>query len=95
MFDEELHQALEFDGVVEIDPDDAPASAVGVMDPPEADAGGPPLWEYLTSYGGTNSTDAQQRLNELGVEGWELVSVVPPHDPSGQTVLYLKRPLSG
>jgi len=91
-FDEQLHRALEFDGVGDITTEDAPASALRVIDRPDDDSTGLQVWEYLTTYGGTNSTDAQQRLNALGVEGWELVSVVPPHDPSGQTVLYLKRP---
>ncbi|HSM02480.1 MAG TPA: hypothetical protein VK960_08615 [Acidimicrobiia bacterium] len=94
-FDEELHQALEFVGVEgEIDQEHLPASTVQVVDLPEEESRTPQQWEYLATYGGTNSADAQRRLNGFGADGWELVSVVPPHDPSGQTVLYLKRPLS-
>lgn len=58
----------------------------------DAAAGALQAWEYLTTHGGTNSKDAVARLNAVGAEGWELVSVIPPHDPSGQTVLFLKRP---
>ena len=73
-------------------PPAAPAP-LRVVPPPAEDAPVEPVaWEYLTAHGGTNSRDAQTRLNDLGVDGWELVSVVPPHDPSGQTVLYMKRP---
>jgi len=73
--------------------DIAPSPTLRVV-PTPSDAVEPAgtTWEYLTAHGGTNSNDAQVRLNALGLEGWELVSVVPPHDPSGQTVLYLKRP---
>ena len=63
-----------------------------VPTPVEAADEAPATWEYLTAHGGTNSKDAEARLNAMGAEGWELVSVVPPHDPSGQTVLYMKRP---
>lgn len=93
-FDEQLHRALEFEGVGDVGSEDAPASALRVIDRSDHDAA-VALWEYLTTYGGSNSTDAERRLNALGAEGWELVSVVPPHDPSGQTVLYLKRPRTG
>lgn len=51
----------------------------------------PVLWEYKAALGGSNSSDAERELNRLGLEGWELVAVVPPHDPSGQAVLYFKR----
>lgn len=51
----------------------------------------PTLWEYRTALGGSSSVDAEARLNALGGEGWELVTVVPPQDSSGQTVLYMKR----
>ena len=56
-----------------------------------ARGGTPVLWEYKTALGGSQSSDAERELNRLGREGWDLVAVVPPHDPSGQTVLYLKR----
>lgn len=64
--------------------------------PPEPEAGGipagsPRLWEYRTALGGSGSADAETALNALGAEGWELVSVVPPHGGAGQTVLYMKR----
>lgn len=49
------------------------------------------LWEYRTIFGGSSSNQAEQVINEIGAQGWELVAVVPPHDPSGQAVLYLKR----
>jgi hypothetical protein len=31
-------------------------------------------WEYLRVFG-TSNTPSQQRLNELGAQGWELVAV--------------------
>jgi hypothetical protein len=75
-----------------IDPDVVQASPLHLSPArnPERD-GEPVLWEYRTAFGGSNSADAERELNVLGLEGWELVAVVPPHDPSGQTVLYLKR----
>ena len=83
-YNQQLHHALEFTGVEEIESDLDRPSALRIA--PE-----PAWWEYLTTYGGNDSADAQTRLNLLGAEGWELVSVVPPHDGGGQTVLYLKR----
>ena len=62
--------------------------------PPEPDvtpSGSPKLWEYKAALGGSGSADAELALNALGAEGWELVSVVPPHGGAGQTVLYMKR----
>jgi hypothetical protein len=49
-------------------------------------------WAYQTVFGGMGAQEATKRLNHLGENGWELVAVVPPHNPSGETVLYLKRP---
>ncbi|MEE9298269.1 MAG: DUF4177 domain-containing protein [Acidimicrobiia bacterium] len=48
-------------------------------------------WEYRTIFGGNSSSHAEEKINELGAEGWELVSVVPPADLAGEAVLYLKR----
>ncbi len=59
---------------------------------PQGDAAAGVRWEYRVVFGGSSSADAVAQLNAQGAEGWELISVVPPHDPSGQTVLYLKRP---
>jgi hypothetical protein len=44
-------------------------------------------WEY-------HKTSSDERLDELGREGWELVAVVPS-GPSGELTLYLKRPTPG
>ena len=73
----------------------APPALTIVPNPVEHADGEHPTWEYATVHGGTNAKDAESRLNAMGAEGWELVSVVPPHDPSGQTVLYMKRPRLG
>lgn len=47
----------------------------------------PIRWEYLCSYA---ETDCSGVLNEMGAKGWELVSIVRPHD--GILWLYFKRP---
>ena len=95
-YNQQLHHALEFTGVEEIESDLDRPSALRIAPEPGLESGRleepePAWWEYLTTYGGNDSADAQTRLNLLGAEGWELVSVVPPHDGGGQTVLYLKR----
>lgn len=47
----------------------------------------PPRWEYLASVG----TETTMDFGKLGVEGWELVAVVPkPADP-GLLVAFFKR----
>ena len=51
------------------------------------------LWEYQAIFGGASTDHAVQMINGMGDEGWELVAVVPAHDPAGQTALYLKREL--
>ncbi len=38
-----------------------------------------------------NVVEAEELINEMGAEGWELVAVVPPADLAGEAVLYLKR----
>jgi hypothetical protein len=44
-------------------------------------------WEYKT----TDSLD-EQSMNQLGNEGWELVSVTSENDWSQYRYLYFKRP---
>ncbi len=48
-------------------------------------------WEYRAIFGGKSSSHAEEKINELGAEGWELDAVVPPADLAGEAVLYLKR----
>jgi hypothetical protein len=48
-------------------------------------------WEYATIPLIVHNTTAI--LNSWGVDGWELVQVVP--GPEGGLVAYLKRPLEG
>ena len=48
-------------------------------------------WEYATVPLLTHAT--KQILDSWGVDGWELVQVVPGPNPE-QLVAYLKRPLS-
>lgn len=53
-------------------------------------------WEYLAlsvgSFWGTRESDLQARLNELGLEGWEVVNVYTTYG-SGKTTVVAKRPL--
>ncbi len=73
---------------------DIPTAAARLQAVPDrAEPTPPQLWEYEVTFGGSSSGQAVQVINEMGAQGWELVAVVPPHDPSGQTALYLKRPL--
>ena len=44
-------------------------------------------WEYLVEYQGVNTT----RLNDLGKEGWELVTVVRDDTTIAGKYLYFKR----
>jgi hypothetical protein len=55
-------------------------------------------WEYRTLRPDREATkheasDPQSELNELGAEGWELVTTVD-YDGGGTKYLVLKRPLS-
>jgi hypothetical protein len=51
------------------------------------------IWED-TKEGNVNGNTLDQRLNELGADGWELVSVEKISDVSHVVVnFYLKRPL--
>ncbi len=45
------------------------------------------IWEYMET-----SSMPSGRLNELGREGWELVSVILSHN--GDYIFYFKRPVS-
>lgn len=47
-------------------------------------------WEYLTVSNWDSKYRKATDLNELGAQGWELVSVGTT-DSSGNTLLYLKR----
>ena len=57
-------------------------------------------WEYKTIKGKTegwlggrlDASDLEERLNQAGAEGWELVSTVYGH--SGAIALILKRPIA-
>ncbi len=50
-------------------------------------------WEYRL-YGMTSKTrvDNEAELNELGKQGWELVSVENPSDQTDHWCLFFKRP---
>lgn len=53
-------------------------------------------WEYL-QYGVTSSNAGriQEKLDELGLEGWELVQVTNyPSDSMYSKIFYFKRPAS-
>ncbi len=54
-------------------------------------------WEYrvlsVGSFFGTKDEVVEAALNELGEEGWELVSAFPPEN-SGKVMLIAKRPLT-
>jgi len=47
-------------------------------------------WEYLTVPNWDSKSQKATDLNQLGAQGWELVSVGSP-DSSGNSVLYFKR----
>ncbi len=49
-------------------------------------------YEYKIFQSGMNPNAEENALNELGSDGWELVSTVG--DPDNVVLLYLKRPLS-
>ena len=49
-------------------------------------------WEYVTVPLLTHAT--KQILDNWGIDGWELVQVVPAPGGSDQLVAYLKRPLN-
>jgi len=49
-----------------------------------------PSWEYLTISTGEARYREPAGLNEVGAQGWELVSVGTP-DNSGNVALYFKR----
>ena len=56
------------------------------------------LWEYkVIAVGGTlrgaKGEQIEARLNELGLEGWEVIATELPHN-SGKLVVIAKRPLS-
>ena len=94
--EQQLHPASESIEVEAIDSDVVRPFPQRRPLPPEpatgaSPAGSPKLWEYKAALGGSGSADAETALNVLGAEGWELVSVVPPHGGAGQTVLYMKR----
>ena len=89
----ELIAALQFD-----DDEESTESDHAVEEPTAASDESVPespngftVWEYKAVLGGSGSKEATARLNDLGVDGWELVGVEPPQT-GGQTVLYLKRP---
>lgn len=42
---------------------------------------------------GANPTALQQTLEQLGRDGWELVSATSPSQPYFSILLFLKRPL--
>ena len=48
------------------------------------------LWEYLTVSNWDGKNQKATDLNQLGAQGWELVSVGTT-DSSGNTLLYFKR----
>ena len=48
-------------------------------------------WEYATVPLLTHAT--KQILDNWGIDGWELVQVIPAPGGSDQLVAYLKRPL--
>ena len=54
-------------------------------------------WEYrvisLGSIWGTKAPDLEAKLNELGLEGWEVIHVYNPYG-SGMTTAVAKRPLT-
>ena len=53
-------------------------------------------WEYrvltIGSYFGTRDEAIQSKLNELGLEGWEVVHAQTPYG-SGKVTIVAKRPL--
>ena len=53
-------------------------------------------WSYqvveVKSFFGTKAADVQERLTQLGLQGWELVSVLQTH-PFKPVQLYLKKPM--
>jgi hypothetical protein len=58
-------------------------------------------WEYLVEDGELDSGRLEARCNALGIDGWELVAVVPHIRPTlsggGRTTavqLFFKRPLA-
>ena len=55
------------------------------------------LWEYrvvgIGSVWGAKGEQIEARLNELGLEGWEVVTAMLPHN-GGKLVAIAKRPLS-
>jgi hypothetical protein len=58
---------------------------------PTAAAPAPARWEYRTD--GVHSTEMQAKLNQLGFDGWELVTVVSPVLPeTTKLTMVLKRP---
>ena len=50
-------------------------------------------FEYLVRYIITGSA-AQSELNKLGLDGWELVAVLPPDGNAKANLCYLKRPFT-
>ena len=56
-----------------------------------------PLWEYrVIAVGGVFGAKGAQieaKLNELGLEGWEVIAVELPHN-GGKLLAVAKRPLS-
>lgn len=56
------------------------------------------LWEYRviavgSTLRGAKGEQIEARLNELGLDGWEVIAVELPHN-SGKLVVIAKRPLS-
>jgi hypothetical protein len=54
-------------------------------------------WEYralvVGNLFGTKPADLEAKLNELGMDGWEVIHVYNPYG-SGQTTVVAKRPLT-
>ena len=84
-------EALDFEAARPSSQQELPASLHSVPD--RAPENALKLWEYQAIFGGASTDHAVQMINGMGDEAWELVAVVPAHDPAGQTVFYLKREL--
>jgi hypothetical protein len=70
-----------------------PASPKAMAVTPPAPYGGQQRFEYLVRYIITDDT-AQSGLNKLGLEGWELVAVLPPDGNAKANLCYFKRPVA-
>lgn len=47
-------------------------------------------WEYLSI---TNKLLDDDELDEMGVDGWELIAVVPKKHEPREAIFYFKRPI--